>query len=76
MLSSGCLLLQGSPEIKAFMAQQGLASVAELETYFEGRVLGLARQAGRNYIVWQVNMLPPTHAELACRGIPAQLQDL
>lgn len=47
-------LLQSSPEIKAFMDQQGLTSVADLETYFEGRVLGLARQAGRNYIVWQV----------------------
>lgn len=46
--------LQSSPEIKAFMAQQGLTSVADLETYFEGRVLGLAKQAGRNYIVWQV----------------------
>ena len=38
------------------MAQQGLESVADLETYFEGRVLGLARQAGRKYIVWQVNL--------------------
>ena len=54
VLRSRCLVLQSSPEIKAFMAQQGLTSVAELETYFEGRVLGLARQAGRNYIVWQV----------------------
>lgn len=30
--------------------------MADLETYFEGRVLGLARQAGRKYIVWQVNL--------------------
>ena len=42
------------------MAQQGLESVADLETYFEGRVLDLARQAGRNYIVWQVS-LPLLH---------------
>ena len=48
------VLLQSSPEIRAFMAENGLKSVSELETYFEGRVLGLARQAGRNYIVWQV----------------------
>lgn len=38
------------------MAQQGLESVADLETYFEGRVLALARQAGRKYIVWQVGL--------------------
>ena len=51
------VLLQSSPEIKAFMAENGLKSVSELETYFEGRVLGLARQVGRNYIVWQVRMI-------------------
>ena len=51
------VLLQSSPEIKAFMAENGLKSVSELETYFEGRVLGLARQAGRNYIVWQVSVI-------------------
>ena len=51
------VLLQSSPEIRAFMAENGLKSVSELETYFEGRVLGLARQAGRNYIVWQVGMI-------------------
>ena len=39
------------------MAENGLKSVSELETYFEGRVLGLARQAGRNYIVWQVSVI-------------------
>jgi N-acetyl-beta-hexosaminidase len=50
-------MLQSSPEIKAFMADNGLKDVAALETYFEGRVLGLARQAGRNYIVWQVAAL-------------------
>ena len=50
------LWLQSSPEIRAFMAQQGLETVADLETYFEGRVLGLARQAGRKYIVWQVGL--------------------
>lgn len=49
--------LQSSPEIRAFMAENGLKSVSELETYFEGRVLGLARQAGRNYIVWQVSVV-------------------
>ena len=51
------VLLQSSPEIRAFMAENGLKSVSELETYFEGRVLGLARQAGRNYIVWQVSVI-------------------
>ncbi len=60
MLRPRYALLQSSPEIKAFMAQQGFTTIAELETYFEGRVLGLARQAGRNYIVWQViHSLPP-----------------
>ena len=39
------------------MAQNGLKSISDLETYFEGRVLGLAKQAGRNYIVWQVSLL-------------------
>jgi protein tyrosine phosphatase (PTP) superfamily phosphohydrolase (DUF442 family) len=36
------------------MSENGVESVAQLEAYYEERVLELCRAAGRSYIVWQV----------------------
>ncbi|EIE23444.1 putative beta-N-acetylhexosaminidase [Coccomyxa subellipsoidea C-169] len=44
---------QSSPEIRAWMREHDVSSIAGLETYFEERVLALASAAGRSYIVWQ-----------------------
>ena len=48
--------VQSNPEIRAWMAQQGLDSIKALEAHFERRVLALAAAAGRSYIVWQVGL--------------------
>ncbi len=57
MLCAG-LLVQSSPEIKAWMREHDVTSISGLETYFEERVLALASAAGRSYIVWQVRKSP------------------
>lgn len=49
------VMVQSSPEIKAWMTQNGVKSIPELEQYFEAHVLALARAAGRSYIVWQAS---------------------
>ena len=48
------MAVQSSPEIRAWMREHDVSSIAGLETYFEERVLALASAAGRSYIVWQV----------------------
>jgi hypothetical protein len=48
------VLVQSSPEIRAWMREHDVSSIAGLETYFEERVLALASAAGRSYIIWQV----------------------
>lgn len=53
------VLVQSSPEIRAWMSQNGVKSISELEQYFEARVLALARAAGRSYIVWQASPCAP-----------------
>ena len=53
------------------MKSNGLESLSQLEGYFEERVLDLAAQAGRSYIVWQVSSALATLSAL--QHLPPQL---
>ncbi len=50
---------QGNPDIRRWMAENGVGDIRALLDMFEGRVLDLAAAAGRAYIVWQAR--PPKH---------------
>lgn len=49
--------VQSNPDVQDWMEANSLGSLAQLEGYFESRVLDLATLAGRSYIVWQVQTL-------------------
>ncbi len=51
---------QGNPDIRRWMAENGVGDIRALLDMFEGRVLDLAAAAGRATIVWQA--WPPSAA--------------
>ncbi len=55
---------QGNPDIRRWMAENGVGDIRALLDMFEGRVLDLAAAAGRAYIVWQAR---PISTEAARR---------
>lgn len=50
------MCVQSNPDVRSWMSSNGLESLSQLESYFEGRVLDLATLAGRSYIIWQVSL--------------------